>query len=66
MYTAQLRESESGQVVTLPSQSRLYGKEVYVHNVAGSVMLTPKDTAWNTFLNGLDAFSDDYMADGRQ
>jgi antitoxin VapB len=33
--------------------------------VGKTVMLFPKERAWETFLDGLDSFSGDFFADGR-
>lgn len=65
MYTAQLFESDSERVVTLPKQFALSTDEVYIHSLGDCVVITAKDAAWSTFLNGLNAFTDDFMADGR-
>ena len=34
---------------------------MYVQKVGSSVMLVPKDKAWETFMEGINEFSDDYL-----
>ncbi len=67
METAKIFENGRSQAVRLPKQIRFTGNEVFIKQVGKSVMLIPKDedAAWNTFLNGLHSFTDDFMADGR-
>ncbi|MDL2253662.1 antitoxin [Ruminococcaceae bacterium OttesenSCG-928-I18] len=65
MDTAKIFQNGSSQAVRLPKECRFSGDEVYVKKVGTAVMLYPKNQVWETFLNGLDGFSDDYLADGR-
>jgi len=34
--------------------------------VGETVILFPKDKVWETFLEGLNGFTDDFMANGRE
>jgi len=36
-----------------------------VQKLGGAVLLVPKEAAWQTFLNGLNSFTDDFFEDGR-
>ena len=65
MKTAKLFVNGSSQAVRLPKEFRFSGDEVYIKKVGSTVMLIPKDRLWETFLEGLNGFSDDFMADGR-
>lgn len=65
METAKLFESNGLQTIRLPKKIRLTDNEVYIQNFGDSVMITPKNSRWLTFMNGLNAFSDDFMANGR-
>jgi antitoxin VapB len=65
METAKLFLNGQSQAVRLPKEYRFSGKEVYIHKVGNAVMLFPKERAWETFLNGLNSFTDDFLADGR-
>lgn len=61
MLTAKLFTNGSSQAVRLPKEFRFNGTEVYVQKVGSSVMLVPKDKAWETFMEGINEFSDDYL-----
>ncbi len=65
MDTAKLFVNGQSQAVRLPKEYRFSGSEVYIRKVGKTVMLFPKERAWETFLNGLDSFSGDFFADGR-
>ena len=66
METAKLFENGRSQAVRLPKEFRFAGDEVFVQRLGHAVMLYPKDAAWETFLNGLNSFSEDFLADGRE
>jgi antitoxin VapB len=66
MDTAKLFLNGSSQAVRLPKEYRLEGDEVYVRKYGEVVYLFPKNKAWDLFVESLDAFSGDFMADGRQ
>ncbi|MCR4442116.1 MAG: type II toxin-antitoxin system VapB family antitoxin [Peptococcaceae bacterium] len=65
METAKLFVNGQSQAVRLPKEYRFSGNEVYIQKVGNTVMLFPKERAWETFLNGLNSFTDDFLADGR-
>jgi antitoxin VapB len=65
METAKLFVNGQSQAVRLPKEYRFSGNEVYIQKVGHAVMLFPKERAWETFLNGLNSFTDDFFADGR-
>lgn len=65
METAKLFVNGQSQAVRLPKQYRFSGNEVYIQKVGNAIMLFPKEQAWETFLNGLNSFTDDFFADGR-
>ena len=60
MEVAKIFENGRSQAVRLPKQFRFSGGEV-----GGAVLLVPKEAAWQTFLNGLNSFTDDFFEDGR-
>lgn len=65
METAKLFANGKSQAVRLPKNFRFTGDEVYIKKIGDAVMLYPKDLVWDTFVAGVDGFSDDFMADGR-
>ncbi len=65
METAKLFVNGRSQAVRLPKEYRFSGNEVYIRKVGNSVMLFPKEQVWETFLSGLNSFSDDFLSGGR-
>ena len=66
MTTAKVFENGRSQAVRLPKECRFSDDEVLVNKIGEIVMLIPKSSKWNGFLNGLKMFSDDFMSDGRE
>lgn len=64
--TAKIFENGRSQAVRLPKEFRFSGDEVFVQRLGRAVMLYPKDAAWETFISGLNGFSEDFLADGRE
>ncbi len=62
LQTARLFVNGSSQAVRLPKEFRFQGTEVYVQKVGGCVLLSPKERAWETFMEGVSGFTDDYFA----
>lgn len=61
MYTAKLFSNGNSQAVRLPKEFRFSGNEVYVQKLGNSVLLVPKDKRWETFMEGIDGFTEDYF-----
>ena len=66
MQSARLFKNGRSQAVRLPKECRFQGKDVYVHQVEGVVMLIPKDNPWASLLNSLGHFTEDFMAERNQ
>jgi antitoxin VapB len=66
MDTAKLFQNGRSQAVRLPKEYSFSGKDVFIQKVGDTVILFPKDRVWETFLEGLYGFSDDFMSEGRQ
>ena len=65
METAKIFENGRSQAVRLPKKFRFDTDEVIVQKLGDAVILVPKDRLWDTFLEGLSDFTDDFFADGR-
>lgn len=61
MLTAKLFVNGSSQAVRLPKEYRFTGTEVYAQKIGDTVMLIPKEKVWETFLEGINGFTDDYI-----
>ena len=66
METAKVFTTGRGQAVRIPKRFRFSGDEVFIQKVGNAILLTPKETAWETFLEGLNGFTEDFFQDGRQ
>ena len=65
MMTAKIFENGGSQAVRLPKEYRFDSNEVSVNKIGNIVLLFPKLDKWESVLQAIDMFSDDYMADGR-
>lgn len=61
MLTAKLFVNGSSQAVRLPKEYRFAGTEVYAQKIGDTVVLVPKEKAWETFLEGINGFTGDYI-----
>jgi antitoxin VapB len=66
MHIAKLFKNGRSQAVRLPKEYNFKGNEVLIQKVGGAVILFPKDRAWETFMHGLNGFTDDFLAHGRE
>lgn len=66
METAKIFENGRSQAVRLPKKFRFTSEEVFIQRLGDAVMLIPKKASWQTFLNGLHGFSDDFFENGRE
>ena len=66
MRTAKLFKNGKSQAVRLPKEFRFEGEEVFIKRSGRLVILAPKDALWDTFMQGLDQFSEDFMETRQQ
>lgn len=66
METAKLFENGRSQAVRLPKKFRLPGNEVIIQRLGNAIMLVPKENLWETFVSGINEFTDDFMPNGRE
>ena len=66
METAKLFINGNSQAVRLPKEYRFPGNEVGIRKIGNIAVLYPIDQAWDTFLDGLNGFTDDFFSSGRQ
>jgi Virulence-associated protein and related proteins len=65
METAKVFNSGGSQAVRLPKEFRFPDGEVYIKKVGDAVVLYPKQSIWESFMKGVNGFSDDFMENGR-
>ena len=61
MKTAKIFENGRSQAVRLPKEYRFNAKEVNVNKIGDAIILFPADSKWNSLLESLDLFTDDFM-----
>ena len=65
METAKIFENGRSQAVRLPKKFRFNADEVVIQQLGAAILLVPKESLWQTFMDGLDSFTDDIFEDGR-
>jgi antitoxin VapB len=66
MDTAKLFQNGRSQAVRLPKDYRFHGDKVYIKKLGNAVVLLPYHDAWQSLIDSLDRFSEDFMADRDQ
>ena len=65
MQTAKLFQNGRSQAVRLPKEFQFKGDDVFIQKLGDAVLLIPRTKIWETFEEGINGFSDDFMKDGR-
>jgi len=65
METAKVFVNGRSQAVRLPKKYRLDEPEIFVQRVGNVILLIPKENRWQTFLDGVNSFTEDFFEDGR-
>ena len=66
MKTAKLFQNGQSQAVRLPREYRFEDDHVFVKKSGNIVMLIPAKNSWDTLVQSLAKFSDDFMAERKQ
>ena len=66
MDTAKIFKNGKSQAIRLPKEYRFQGSKVYVKQVGNAVVLIPEQDSWQTLIDSLAQFSDDFMLDSQQ
>ena len=66
METAKVFENDRGQEVILPNKYRLDTDNVIIQRLGKAIILVPENMVWETFMNGINSFSEDFFQDGRE
>ena len=65
MDTAKIFENGRSQAVRLPQKYRFNADEVVIQRLGDAVLLVPKESLWNTFMEGVNCFTEDIFENGR-
>lgn len=66
MDTAKIFGNGGSQAVRLPKKFRFNTDEVIVQQLGDAILLVPKESLWQTFMEGLSEFTDDIFENGRE
>jgi len=66
MDTAKIFQNGKSQAIRLPKEYRFQGSTVYVKRIGNAVVLIPEQDSWQTLIESLDKFSDDFMNERQQ
>lgn len=66
MSTAKLFQTGRSQAVRLPKAFRMPGSEVRICRDGNKIILEPLDSSWDSLLDSLNKFPDDFMENGRE
>jgi antitoxin VapB len=66
MKTAKLFQNGQSQAVRLPKEFRFKDDHVFIKKSGNVVMLIPAKDSWDSFLDSLDKFTDDFMKERKQ
>jgi len=61
MDTAKLFQNGKSQAVRLPKEYRFRGTKVYVKKMGNAVILIPEHDSWDSLIESLALFSEDFM-----
>jgi antitoxin VapB len=61
MNIAQLSTDGTHQIVILPNDFKIIGTEVYIKKVGDAIVLIAKDHPWQSLVDSLEQFSEDFM-----
>ncbi|WP_224958238.1 type II toxin-antitoxin system antitoxin VapB [Geomonas subterranea] len=63
MKTAKVFKNGQSQAVRLPKEFRFDDSEVYIKKCGDVVQLIPRSAPWNSLLESLEKFSQDFMSE---
>ena len=66
MDTAKIFQNGKSQAIRLPKEYRFEGTKVYVKRIGNAVVLIPEHDSWQTLIESLGQFSDDFMVERQQ
>ena len=66
MQTAKLFQNGKSQAIRLPKEFRFIGDQVYLKRMGNAVILLPYGAPWQSLVDSLALFSDDFMQDRAQ
>ena len=66
MKTAKVFRSGNSQAVRIPKEFKLGTDEVEIRRRGDTLILRPKSHSWESLIDSLAKFTDDFLAEGRR
>ena len=66
MKIAKVFKSGNSQAVRIPKEFQLQGDEVEIRRRGDLLILKPTSHSWDSLIESLSKFTDDFLADGRR
>jgi antitoxin VapB len=66
METAKIFQNGKSQAIRLPKEYRFQGTKVYIKRLGNAIILIPEHDSWQTLIESLDQFSEDFMDERQQ
>lgn len=66
MKTAKIFQNGQSQAIRLPKEFRFKDDQVYIKKMGNVVILIPKSNSWDSLIDSLGKFSDDFMSERNQ
>ena len=63
MDSAKIFTNGGSQAVRLPKNCRFEESELYVNKIGKMLILTPKDDSWESLVNSLKMFTEDFLTE---
>lgn len=61
MEKTKIFKSGNSQAIRLPKKYRISGDEVFIKKVGDVLLILPQNSAWNSMVESLKIFSNDFM-----
>ena len=65
MSTTHVFTTGRSQAIRIPKEYRLPNEDIFINRVGNTITLTPVSKLRESFMQGLQMFTDDFMAEGR-
>ena len=66
MPTVKVFKSGNSQAIRIPKEFSVKERELHIQKLDSSILLTSTSDIWNTFTEGLNDFTEDFMSEGRE
>ena len=65
MSTTRTFTTGRSQAIRIPKEFRLPDEDIFINRIGNTVTLTPVSKLRESFISGLEMFTEDFMEDGR-